>query len=167
MNGVLAAILGPRWDACSADFQHYYGVDLRDAVDQWPAQQLVSLVRKLPVGSQLAREELGDQADWGYLAENVAQLVDVMYAWLNYEYANWTADPEEVEARRRKQKRAGVKPPPFPLIQPVAARPPSLREQMLQQYDALAAEFRSPADEAEPVGERMITSDEFDARMNL
>lgn len=162
--GVLAAVLGPRWDACSADFLRYYGVDLRDAVDTWPVAKLVSLVRKLPVGSQLAREELGDQADWGYLAENVAKLVDVMNFWITHEYAHWTADPDEVEERRQKQKRAGIKPPPFPLIQPVAARPPSLRELMVDQYMELASGFQLPAEETQ---ERLVTLDEFDALLEL
>jgi hypothetical protein len=124
----------------------------------------VSLVRKLPPGSQLAREELGDQADWGYLAENVARLVDTMQAWLNYEYSNWTADPDEVEALRRKHKKAGVKPPPFPLIQPVAARPPSLRDRAVSDYIELASQYQLPVEET---GQQLISSDDFDALLGI
>lgn len=119
-------------------------------------------VKKLPSGSQLAREEMGDLADWGYLAENVAQLVDVMSAWLNYEYANWTADPDEVEAERKKRKRAGRKPPPFPLIQPIAARPPSRRDALIEEYLARSAEF-----ETDPVVAQPRSSDELDVLLGL
>jgi hypothetical protein len=112
----------------------------------------------------VAREELGDMADWGHLAENVARLVDIMNAWLNYEYSSWTADPDEVEAQRKARKKAGVKPPPFPLIQPVAARPKSLQDDLLNEYVDRAAEFRLPVDEAAP---RLISSDEFDALLGI
>lgn len=122
----------------------------------------MSHVRQLPKDSQLARAEMGDQADWGYLAENVAQLLDVMNAWFTYEYQNWTADPDEVEAERNKRKRAGIKPPPFPLIQPIAARPPSRRDALIDEYMHQAAEFR-PSE----TGERLISTDELDALLGL
>jgi hypothetical protein len=106
----------------------------------------------------LAREELGDLADWGHLPENVARLVDLMTAWLNYEYASWTADPDEIAASRKRRR----KPPPFPIIPPVAARPQSLRERLEDAHAAIVAEH--DVDSAAP---RMVTDDEFDASLEL
>jgi hypothetical protein len=114
---------------------------------------LVSKIRHLPPGSQLERAELGDLADWGHLPENVARLVDLMTAWLNYEYASWTADPDEV-ASARKRKR---KPPPFPIIPPVAARPRSLHEQLAEHHAAIVAEH-----DVDPTSPRMVSDEEFD-----
>jgi len=103
-------------------------------------------------------------ADWSYLAHNIATLVDVMSAWLTYEYASWTSDPDQVEEERKRRERAGVKPPPRPLIPPVAARPPSLHEELLDAYVAEAVKYQIPETEAGP---RMVDSDEFDALMGL
>lgn len=126
--------------------------------------ELVGRIKKLPPTSQLAREELGDMADWGHLAENVARLVDLVETWLNYEYASWTADPDEVEGERVRRKRAGVKPPPSPLIRPVASRPQSLRDELVEGYFAEAVKYQLPEVEAGP---RMVSSDEFDAMLEL
>jgi hypothetical protein len=124
---------------------------------------MVALIKKLPRESQLAREELGDMADWGHMPENLARLVDLMTAWLNYEYANWTADPDQVEEERLKRKRAKMRPPPFPLIQPVASRPASLHEELEEQYAEEAVQHQLPEVEAGP---RMVDSDEFDAMID-
>lgn len=99
-------------------------------------------------------------ADWGYVPENLARLVDLMTAWLNYEYANWTADPDEVEAHRKRK----VKPPPHPQIQPVAARPPSLHERLEALYVEQAVKYQIA--DLGP-GPRMVDSDEFDRFLGL
>lgn len=123
---------------------------------------LLARVRKLPKDSQLAREEAGDMADWGHLPENVARLVDLMTAWLNYEYQSWTADPDEVEAQRRLKKRMGISPPPSPLIQPVASRPQSLHEKYLDEFAAVAADWMKPV-----AAGGLVSTDEFDAILGL
>lgn len=123
----------------------------------WPVTELVAKIRQLPPSSQLAREERGDLADWGDLPENVARLVDLMTAWLNYEYASWTADPEEVAAARKRRRR----PPPFPLVPPVASRPPSLQEKLTAVHAELVAEF-----DADPLAPRMVSEEEFDALLD-
>ena len=115
---------------------------------------MVSKIRRLPPGSQLERQELGDLADWGHLAENVARLVDLVSAWLNYEYASWTADPDEVKAARRGKR----KPPPSPIVPPVAARPRSLHEQLAARHEEIVAQY-SPDDP----GPRLVSIEEFDA----
>lgn len=118
---------------------------------------LVAKIRKLPPDSQLAREELGDLADWGQLQENVARLVDLMTAWLNYEYASWTADPDEVAAARKR----GRRPPPVPLVPPVAARPRSLHDRLAEQHTALVGEY-----DVDPGAPRMVSEEEFDALLD-
>ncbi len=93
------------------------------------------------VGVLLARA-----AEWEAQAardsENLAMLLDRDDYWLNSEYAQWTTDPDdpEVKAAREQRKRAGIKPPPQPLIAPVALRPDGIGEIRRKQYtDALAA----------------------------
>lgn len=93
-------------------------------------------------------------ADWGDLAENVARLVDLLDFYITHQYAQWTADPEEVEAARRSRQ----KPPPFPLVRPVAARPPSLHERLAATHAAQASEYT-----VDPNAPRMVSDDEFDA----
>lgn len=93
-------------------------------------------------------------ADWGDLAENVARLVDLLDFYITHQYAQWTADPDEVAAARRSRR----KPPPFPLIRPVAARPPSLHERLAESHAARASEYL-----VDPLAPRMVSDDEFDA----
>lgn len=105
----------------------------------------------------MAREEMGDLADWSKLAENVARLVDLTEYWLRSEYAKWTADEDEIKAARRNRR----KPPPFPLVPPVAERPPSIQERLDAQYEAISSEFnvdRSP---------RLVSDEEFDHLLGL
>jgi hypothetical protein len=118
---------------------------------------LVAKIRKLPPDSQVAREDAGDLADWSRMADNVARLVDLFDYWLRAEYAKWTADEDEIKAARRNRR----KPPPFPLIPPVASRPPSLHQHLSEMYEARASEFRV---DDEP---RMVSDDEFDALLGL
>lgn len=96
-------------------------------------------------------------ADWSRLADNVARLVDIVDYWIRSEYAKWTADPDEIRAARRNRR----KPPPFPLIPPVAARPPSLHQQLTDRYDALSSEFNVDT------GPRMVSDEEFDRQLGL
>jgi hypothetical protein len=80
-----------------------------------------------------------------------------MTAWLNYEYASWTADPDEVATARKR----GRRPPPFPIIPPVAARPRSLHDLLSERHAAIAAEHN--VDESAP---RMVSEEEFDALLD-
>ncbi len=94
-------------------------------------------------------------AGWSRIADNVARLVDLMEYWLRAEYAKWTADEDEIRQARRNRR----KPPPFPLVPPVASRPPSLHQRLVDAYDVIASEF------TEDTGPRMVTDDEFDASL--
>lgn len=66
------------------------------------------------------------QPEWTYTDENLALLVDRLDYWLTSEYGSWVTDPNDPEVKRKRQERkqAGVKPPPIPIITPVAKRPP-------------------------------------------
>jgi hypothetical protein len=84
-----------------------------------------------------------------------------MSYWLNAEYAQWTADPDEV---KRGPK---VKPPPVPLVPPVAHRPPSVAETYMAEFAKLAeslgvGEDRPPS-ARERARSRWVSSDQADA----
>lgn len=66
--------------------------------------------------------------DWSRTDENIARLVDRDDYYLNASYNQWITDPNDPELKRRQadRKRAGIKPPPHPVLMPVAARPPEL-----------------------------------------
>lgn len=111
------------------------------------------------------RAELGDLWDWNHLAANLAELVDLMAYWLHSEYAKWTHDPEDPEAKRREaeRKRRGLKPPPIPLIPPVAHRPPSVAEAYEQNYLRLVAEHTPH----EGPQKRLVSLDEWERAAGL
>ncbi|MGW0043479.1 hypothetical protein [Rhodococcus sp. NPDC003348] len=77
------------------------------------------------------------------LAENVAMLVDREHYWLTSEYASWTTDPDdsEVKAARAQRKRDGVKPPPRPLLAPIARRSTAATAELLAQHLADVARY--------------------------
>ncbi|MDI9900260.1 hypothetical protein QM716_10375 [Rhodococcus sp. IEGM 1409] len=78
-------------------------------------------------------------------SENLAMLVDRDDYWLNSEYASWIADPDDKEAQkeRERRKREGIKPPPVPVLPPVAKR-------SAKDMSALAAEFLEKRAVVEP-----------------
>lgn len=78
-------------------------------------------------------------------SENLAMLVDRDDYWLNSEYASWTSDPDDPEAKaeRERRKRAGIKPPPLPILPPIACRGPA-------EMAAAAADFVARRQELNP-----------------
>ncbi|WP_418346166.1 hypothetical protein [Rhodococcus pyridinivorans] len=72
-------------------------------------------------------------------------LVDRENYWLNSEYASWVTDPNdrEVKEERLRRQRLGIKPPPMPLLPPVALRPPDLAQLRLSQYDTAVSTHMS------------------------
>jgi len=77
--------------------------------------------------------------------------------WLNSEYAQWTTDPDDPEVKRAREerKRSGVKPPPTPVIAPVALRPKDMGEIRRKQYmEALLPKVQVKA-------EKKLTAREF------
>jgi hypothetical protein len=125
----------------------------------------VDAVRHLPHESATVRAELGDLWDWNHLAANMADLVDLLSYWLTSEYAKWTHDPDDPETKRRaaERKRRGIKPPPHPLIPPVAHRPPSVAAKYEDQYLRQLAEH-APAEEP---AKRVVSLDEWERAAGL
>lgn len=120
---------------------------MRDAIRQWPSEDFVSAVRNLPPGSATVRAEMGDRFDWGHLAANVAYLVDLMSYTVHTDYQQAITDPDdpEVKAEREYRKKNKIKPPPVPLVPPVAFRPDSVASEYDSAYRDLVARHRPPA----------------------
>lgn len=129
-------MLDTRWDAVLADFRRYYQLDLRTALMELPARDLMSLIRKLPEDSALMREESGPWAGWDAHKENTARLLEVMSHFLDLEWVDRITDPDDPEVKRERAmaKRAGIRPPEKPIIPPVAMRPPELAEERAREY---------------------------------
>ena len=108
------------------------------------------------------REEAGELADWGMHEENTARLLDVLSAGLGYDYASWTSDPEEMAAEQRRRRKAGIKPPPNPVIPPVASRPGVIASRLIDEHVAMLEQYQLLPKKPE---RRMVSSDEFD-RLN-
>ena len=133
-----------------------------------PVAELESLLANLPPGAQTVRHEMGaDLHDWShglaYLNVNVARLVDLLQMWLDHEYAGWVADPQQLEKERRRRERAGIKPPPVPVVEPVAARPTVVHEQLAAIYQQQMKEYGQLPESIT----RQVSSDEFDRLMEL
>ena len=102
---------------------------------------------------------------WGPHEENTALLLEAQAYALDLAWVDRTTDPEDpaVKRDRAQAKRAGIKPPPHPLIPPVAHRPDSLAERRLQEYlDAVAKYRAGPEPEV-----KHLTSSEFDRELGL
>lgn len=91
------------------------------------------------------------QASWSLTDENLAMLIDRLDYWLITEYSKWTTDPDdpEVKQARAKRKREGTKPPPIPVITPVAMRPQEEHERAIENAKALRKLF-DPTPDLEP-----------------
>lgn len=115
-----------------------------------PAVDLVALIRGLDA--------------WGEHEENTARLLDIRAFELGLAWSDRTVDPNDrdVVRARLEAKRAGLKPPPRPLVPPVALRPPGAAEQRLREYIAEAGQFQP-----QQAGEHQVSSDEFDEALGL
>ncbi|EOM78096.1 hypothetical protein DW322_11300 [Rhodococcus rhodnii] len=71
-------------------------------------------------------------------SENVAMLVDRDDFYLNSEYSSWITDPDDpdVKAAQARRKKSKVKPPPAPLLRPVAQREPIRMVELVKRYHA-------------------------------
>jgi hypothetical protein len=124
----------------------------------------VSLIRKLPKDSALAREEAGPWGDWDAHKENTARLLEIEAYKLELAWIDRTTDPDdrEVKLERLAAERAGIKPPPHPMVPPIAMRPHEIGQQRLQEYLDEAASFRTPVKE-----KIQVSTSEFDRLMDL
>jgi len=110
---------------------------LRLALNEMPGSELVNLVLQL-------------DSEWGPHEENTALLLETLTAQLDWNWADRTIDPDdpEVQAERRKQKI--VKPPPHPILRPVAFRPRKETEERIQAYVAELVKYAAPNQDVDP-----------------
>jgi hypothetical protein len=104
-------------------------------------------------------------AHWGPHEENTALLLEAQVYALELVWADRITDPDDpaVKRDRLKAKRAGIKPPPHPLIPPIAHRPDSLAERRLHEYlEAIERYQAGPPPEV-----KYLTSNEFDRELGL
>jgi hypothetical protein len=96
----------------------------------------------------MVEHALGEQEEtaWTYTDENLAMLIDRLDYWLSSEYVGWVTDPNDPEEKRKSEerKRSGVKPPPVPIIPPVAKRPPDVAREVVRFNQALRDHYSTP-----------------------
>lgn len=102
--------------------------------------------RDVEVMIEELRQSGDDTSSWTVQDENIAMLVDRIDFLVNLEYADKTTDPNDPEVKRRLQqnKRNNVKPAPFPIYPPVAARPQEVFDLAQARYEALLEQYGSP-----------------------
>lgn len=104
-------------------------------------------------------------AHWGPHEENTALLLEAQAYALELTWADRTTDPDDpaVKRERAQAKKAGIKPPPHPLIPPVAHRPDSLAKKRLDEYIEAVEKYRAgPEPEVQ-----YLSSDDFDRMLGL
>lgn len=75
-------------------------------------------------------------------------LIDRIDYTINSEYADRITDPNDpkLKAERDRRDALGIKPPPLPLIPPVALRPEVYHQARLAIYEALVGQYQTPDD---------------------
>lgn len=130
-----------------------------------PAVDFVSLVQQLvsTSGTALRRKLLGDEAEWGAHEENTARLLDLTEHQVQAQWTDRITDPDDAEVRRERleAKRNGIKPPPTPLILPLALRPEKVAERRFNEYVEAAAKLIPKREK------KSVTTSEFDAALGL
>lgn len=86
------------------------------------------------------------QSEWTHTDENLAMLIDRLDYWLTTEYAGWVTDPDDPEVKRARaeRKRSGKKPPPVPIIPPIAKRPPEKAKAVRELADQMRDYYENP-----------------------
>lgn len=112
----------------------------------------------------MAREESGAWADWDAHKENTARLLEIESYKLELAWSDRTLDPNDKDVKRERlaAERAGIKPPPHPMVPPIAMRPHEIGEQRLQEYLDVVAKYGAPARE-----KLQVNTSEFDRLMGL
>ena len=111
------------------EFRKQYALSWRDALRDLDHRDLADLVNGLDLNEQ-----------WSATDENIARLVDRDDYYLRSKYAQWIHDPDDADAERERQlrKKRGIKPPPEPIVAPVAVRPPRVAAAAWDTYAELA-----------------------------
>lgn len=113
-------------------FRRHYQLDYRQVLATWWWIDTIILADGLN--------------EWASTDENIARLVDREDYWLNSEYTSWVQDPDddEIKAERLRRKRLGIKPPPAPILYPVAERPTDLHITLLEEAVAQSRRAAEP-----------------------
>lgn len=79
-------------------------------------------------------------------SENLAMLVDRCDFGLNFEYVSGTTDPDDPEIVRERalRNKHGIKPPPIPILAPVAHRAPEITAELVERYRAAQQPYALP-----------------------
>jgi len=128
-----------------------------------PAVDLAARIRRLVrIPNSALADLLSDgEAVWGPHEENTARLYEALLYQLQLRWNELTTDDDDraaIQRERAQAKRAGIKPPPTPLIPPNAIRPPKLAQ---QRVDAYLAEVKKYAVGTQPKP-KMISLAEFE-----
>jgi len=132
-----------------------------------PAVDLVAYVHRLTRIRDAALYDLLSDglSHWGPHEENTALLLEAQTYALDLIWADRTTDPDDPDVKRERAqaKKAGVKPPPHPLIPPVAHRPDSLAAQRLREYIEKVEKYRA----GPPPEVKYLSSNDFDRELGL
>lgn len=81
-------------------------------------------------------------------SENLAMLVDRTDFDVNFDYIGAVTDPEDPEVARERalRKKHGIKPPPLPILAPVAQRDPKFTAELIGRYRAAQQPYQIPED---------------------
>ncbi|MBF5002217.1 hypothetical protein IRT45_34435 [Nocardia sp. BSTN01] len=79
-------------------------------------------------------------------SENIARLVDRLDYLLNFDYVGGTTDPDDPEVKRDRERRkaAGIKPPPLPILAPIALRDPDVTAELAERARAEHQKYEVP-----------------------
>jgi hypothetical protein len=86
-----------------------------------PASRLVALI-------------LGLDDHWGPHEENTARLLEAQSYALEFAYADRTIDPEDPAVKAERARNKKRKPPPHPIVPPVAFRPKRYADERMAEY---------------------------------
>jgi hypothetical protein len=132
-----------------------------------PALDLVAYVHRLTRIRDAALYDLLSDglSHWGPHEENTALLLEAQAYALELAWSDRITDPDDpaLKRERAQAKRAGIKPPPHPLIPPVAHRPDSLAERRLREYIEAVEAYRA----GPPPVVKYLTSSEFDRELGI
>lgn len=85
-------------------------------------------------GAELVNLVLQLSQEWGPHEENTALLLETLTAQLDWGWADRTVDPDDPEVKAERARSKGIKPPPHPILRPVALRPAAQDEARWQSY---------------------------------
>lgn len=79
-------------------------------------------------------------------SENIARLVDRLDFAMTFDYVGAVTDPDDPEVKRDREARqkAGIKPPPRPILSPVALRAPEVTAELVERAREAHQQFELP-----------------------